>query len=78
MQPGNLRAPATVEAVVNRRCYACVETLPPSRFARDKSKGSGFKSLCKRCDREKSRVYYARNRERKLARAKARSASRRA
>ena len=38
-----------------------------SRFARDASKASGFKSHCKACDNEKSKRYYAANREKKLA-----------
>jgi hypothetical protein len=64
--------------VVRRRCYACAEQLPASRFARDSSKGSGLKSICRSCDREKSRAYYLENRERKLAKANARHARLRA
>jgi hypothetical protein len=59
------------------RCYSCEETLPESAFAPDSSKSSGFKSICRRCDREKSRRYYAANRERKLAMANARNARKR-
>ena len=44
-------------------------------FARDASRSSGFKSICKPCDREKSRRYYAANRERKLAYMNARNAA---
>jgi hypothetical protein len=78
LQQGYLGAPTTVEAVVMRRCYACAEELPTSDFAHDTSKASGFKSICKRCDRQKSRAYYAQNRERKLARANVRNARLRA
>ena len=37
-----------------------------SEFAPDRSKASGHKSHCKRCDNAKSRRYYAANRERVL------------
>ena len=43
------------------RCYQCGENRPVEDFARDKSKASGRKSICKRCDNEKSRQYYADN-----------------
>jgi hypothetical protein len=64
--------------MVTRRCYSCEALLPIGNFARDQSKGSGFKSICRRCDREKSRRYYLANRERKLAEANARAARLRA
>jgi hypothetical protein len=67
-----------VEGVVMRRCYACGEERPLNDFALDNSKGSGFKSICKSCDRRKSRDYYLANRERKLARATARNSRLRA
>jgi hypothetical protein len=41
------------------RCYACGEDLPFEAFAVDRSKASGRKSICRRCDREKARAYYA-------------------
>jgi hypothetical protein len=43
-----------------RRCYACREQCPVVEFAPDPSKGSGFKSICRPCDRAKSRRYYRR------------------
>jgi hypothetical protein len=45
-----------------------------SQLARDASKASGFKSICKACDREKSRRYYEKKRERVIARVKGRRA----
>jgi hypothetical protein len=30
-------------------------------FGRDASKGSGLKSICLECDREKARLYYAKH-----------------
>ena len=51
-------------------CYACGLELPDSAFARDASKASGHKAICLVCDRAKSRAYYERNRERKIAAAK--------
>ena len=46
------------------RCYACNRELPFEVFAPDRSKGSGRKSICRRCDNAKARRYYAANRER--------------
>jgi hypothetical protein len=48
-------------------CYACGEKLPYTEFAPDRSKSSGRKSICRVCDRAKSRAYYLANRERKIA-----------
>lgn len=48
-------------------CSGCARALPVDGFARDKSKASGRKSICRACDRAKSRRYYEQNRERKLA-----------
>jgi hypothetical protein len=55
-------------------CPRCRVPQPPEEFARDASKSSGWKSLCKACDREKSRRYYERHRERVIARVIARRA----
>lgn len=53
-------------------CYACGLELPDSAFARDASKASGHKAICLVCDRAKSRAYYERHRERKIAAARRR------
>ena len=53
-------------------CYRCRRFLPVEAFAADKSKASGRKSICRACDRAKSRAYYVANRERKIAAVKAR------
>lgn len=50
-----------------KTCPKCERELLIGEFARDRSKASGHKSICKACDREKSRRYYEANRERKLA-----------
>lgn len=50
-----------------KTCRKCGTEHPIEEFARDASKASGYKRLCKPCDNEKSRRYYERNRERKLA-----------
>jgi len=55
-----------------RRCYRCERDILPRAFAIDRSKGSGRKSICKRCDRAKSRAYYAANSARVIARARRR------
>jgi hypothetical protein len=43
-----------------KQCPRCLRSLPPAEFARDRTKASGHKSICKGCDRVKSRAYYAR------------------
>lgn len=40
------------------RCPRCRELKARDAFYPDRSKASGFKSLCKECDKEKSRRYY--------------------
>lgn len=57
-----------------KRCPSCGATKPLTAFYIDRSKAGGLRSACKRCDLEKSRRYYAANRERKLAKANARNA----
>jgi hypothetical protein len=42
------------------KCYACGEELQFVAFAPDRTKASGRKSICTRCDREKARAYYLR------------------
>jgi hypothetical protein len=49
----------------------CAEELPAEAFAPDRSKAAGRKSICKRCDAEKSRRYYDANREKVLRRMRA-------
>ena len=56
---------------VDARCYACGEDKPVGEFSPDSSKASGQSSICRACDRAKSRRYYEANRERVLARVKA-------
>jgi hypothetical protein len=48
-------------------CYRCGRDLPLQVFAVDRTKKSGRSSICRECDRVKSRDYYEANRERKLA-----------
>ena len=55
------------------RCYRCDEEKALSEFARDRSKASGRKSICKVCDREKAANYYEQNGERVRARVNARN-----
>lgn len=49
------------------RCKICGETKPLERFATDPGRKSGFKTWCKACDRERSRRYYAKNKEKRRA-----------
>jgi hypothetical protein len=53
-------------------CYRCGEERPLEEFAKDASKASGRKGLCKPCDNAKSADYYARNRDKVIARVIAR------
>jgi hypothetical protein len=55
-----------------RVCGGCGVRRPLSEWSRDASKPSGLGSLCRACTRRRSRQFYARNRERILARAAAR------
>jgi hypothetical protein len=41
-----------------KRCPRCGETKPLDAFYGDKSKSDGRRSICKRCDLERSRTYY--------------------
>ena len=50
-------------------CIRCRVSKPLEQFARDATRLAGRKSLCLACEREKSRAYYAANRETVLARA---------
>lgn len=56
------------------RCYRCEASKPLDQFARDRSKASGRKSICKSCDKAKGKRYYAENGERAKARVNARNA----
>jgi hypothetical protein len=53
------------------RCYACKGDKPAEEFARDSSKARGHASICRACDRARSKAYYEANRERVSARARA-------
>lgn len=43
-----------------KRCYRCKQEHPETDFAPDSSKAGGRKSICRACDRQKARDYYAR------------------
>jgi hypothetical protein len=58
-----------------RTCPRCGESRRVDEFARDVSKRSGRKSICKGCDRVKAAAYYAANREAVAARTAARRPS---
>jgi hypothetical protein len=49
---------------------------PFDAFYRDASKAIGRRFICKACDQERSRAYYERHREQKLAKVKAYQARR--
>ena len=52
-------------------CPRCGEAKSPSAFYSDRTKSNGRRSVCRACDREKSRAYYRSHREEKLAKVKA-------
>jgi hypothetical protein len=60
-----------------RRCPRCDRELPAAAFAHDRSKPGGSNSLCKECDRKKSRRYYWQHREAVIARVSAYNRARR-
>lgn len=50
-----------------KRCWRCELTLPVSAFGSDRTKPSGLRTVCRECDRDKSRRYYAANRAKRAA-----------
>jgi hypothetical protein len=57
------------------RCPKCALWWPPDEFARDKSKASGRKAICRPCDSKKAADYYAANRQARLEYAARRAAA---
>jgi hypothetical protein len=50
-----------------KKCVRCGAMKPFDQFPVDRGKTSGFGTYCGACDRERSREYYAKNRETVLA-----------
>ena len=74
-EPDRRDLPASAAEYVlpaDRLCPGCGVRRPLSEWAVDRSKPSGFKSLCKVCDRARARAYYGEHREAVLARVAAR------
>jgi hypothetical protein len=46
-----------------KECCICKQKLDPVNFNKNKTKSDGLQSQCRSCNREKSRRYYASNRE---------------
>ena len=46
-----------------KRCGTCRQSKPIAEFNRKASKPDGLQEVCRECNREASRRYYARNRE---------------
>lgn len=56
--PHSELSPSDVEKLAETaRCYRCKGEKPRDDFYRE-TKASGFKSICKACDRAKSAAYY--------------------
>ncbi len=64
------RGPEVARDAEEAHCYRC-GPRPVAEFARDRSKASGRKSICKSCDAAKSASYYAKNSARVIARVSA-------
>jgi hypothetical protein len=43
-----------------KNCTRCGRPTPTAELTVDRSKASGHKGWCRRCDRERCRAYYAR------------------
>jgi hypothetical protein len=61
--------------VQTKRCSRCEENKPLTEYTRWSRSGDGYAPACKTCIHARNRAFYAANRERLLARAKARRAS---
>jgi hypothetical protein len=64
--------PGVVSVAELATCCRCGKERPLEEFARDASKASGHKGRCKSCDNARCRDYYARNRDKVIARVIAR------
>lgn len=56
-----------------KRCGTCGERKPSSDFNRKSAKADGLQEVCRACNRESSRRYYARNREHHISVIRART-----
>ncbi|MDT0158487.1 hypothetical protein Q9R19_12715 [Microbacterium sp. ARD32] len=50
-----------------KRCGTCQKSKPRSEFNRKSSRADGLQEVCRECNREASRRYYARNRAHHIA-----------
>lgn len=60
-----------------KACTKCGEEKPLDAFARDRSKKHGRKAVCKACDTERGKAYYAAHRDGVLQRVKKSQAAKR-
>lgn len=75
---GVLRTEAGEEGdEVLKRCGTCHQVKPLADFNRKSARPDGLQEVCRDCNRESSRAYYARNRERHVQVIVARTARRR-
>lgn len=49
---------------MTKRCSICKESKPKSAFNRNAHKGDGLQNVCRECNRENSKKYYAKNSDR--------------
>ena len=69
MGRGMRRSTARRLNLVDKRCAWCGEVKTLEEFTSDRSKLDGIGTYCRLCDRDRSRAYYAANREAVLAKA---------
>lgn len=64
--------------MMSKHCGACGRAKPLTEFNRKASRPDGLQEVCRECNRQSSRDYYARNRERHVRVIVERTANRRA
>lgn len=55
-----------------KACTKCARVLPLETFARDAGRPDGLQRWCRECARAANRAWYAANRDRQIARVRAR------
>jgi hypothetical protein len=58
---------------MEKKCYTCGEVKTKADFNKNKGRKDGLNSICRKCSKERSRLYYQENREHHLKQTKART-----
>ncbi len=76
-EPGKWRPGSTFIRILAykrmKRCAICKKTKPEAEFNKHKHRRDGLQSHCKKCNQEKSRAYYTKNKNRHLVVIRARN-----